>query len=887
MGILWFSVWILFSWYIVMLPSVHPEEVTVKDDEIKDWFGQRKELKKTSGESWVVKENIVYTCGIGTENDFWLITPYIDLSESIAEVINVDVEAELTLCDDPGAPKGSSSRLKCFSNYFEVYIYRGNIEETSPDLNYLTERFQPLYNITNDTSPNSIFTRRIKTFSFPQNHSQGVTFAIRSRGACGSIFKMKMYYYYCKEIFINGLQFVNTTSPAKGFKTVQTTAKTCSNNSVKSINAAGNKTMTLYIGYCFTNGTWSIPQYADLRCLCREGYTLTDGLCASCPGNTYKKNISNENCSQCPMNTKTNIYKTSCNCKEGYYKDPSAHFDPSPCYYKPSIKLLGSVVEITWKNAGIANETILYDVRCYECNQSICQTSCMNETYEPGQNNLTETKVVVSNLTIGGKYVFRVYAKNSSKKWKYVETNPFVFSIHVRSSTPTVFLATRTTGPSKPSSEPTKEDRLLMYIIIGVAAFLLSLLIVILIILLQRRRRNGRDRKTVRGLDNPVAVELPPTRHRNYVDPTLYADTGAALREFTNELDSNMVFLERMIGGGEFGDVYKGVLTTKDKKKIPVAIKTLKHDADAKSERDFMLEASAIGQFDNPNVVRMEGIITSSIPHMIVLEYMSNGSLEIYLKNNDFMLTNLQLIGMARGVAGGMKYLSGMNFVHRDLAARNILLNDDLLCKIADFGLSRELEANETSCNEYSTKGGRIPVRWTAPEAIKFRKFSTASDVWSFGILLWEIMSYAERPYWEWDNFKVMEQIDEGFRLPAPMNCPKGVHGLMLQCWEAERGDRPNFTDITIVIDRWIKSPEKMDDDINDLTPIGAWLKSIKMSRYEGAFVEAGYKSEEEITQITDADLISIGIHLIGHRNKIMKSIRSLKDEDKRESLSV
>ena len=126
----------------------------------------------------------------------------------------------------------------------------------------------------------------------------------------------------------------------------------------------------------------------------------------------------------------------------------------------------------------------------------------------------------------------------------------------------------------------------------------------------------------------------------------------------------------------------------------------------------------------------------------------------------------MQMVGMMRGIAYGMQYLAEMSFVHRDLAARNVLVNSQLVCKIADFGLSREIsaEGNALDGGAYTTRGGKIPVRWTAPEAIAFRKFTSASDVWSFGIVMWEVMSYGERPYWTWSNQDVIKAIEKGYR---------------------------------------------------------------------------------------------------------------------------
>uniref|UniRef100_A0A665U6U0 receptor protein-tyrosine kinase n=1 Tax=Echeneis naucrates TaxID=173247 RepID=A0A665U6U0_ECHNA len=292
---------------------------------------------------------------------------------------------------------------------------------------------------------------------------------------------------------------------------------------------------------------------------------------------------------------------------------------------------------------------------------------------------------------------------------------------------------------------------------------------------------------------------------RTYVDPHTYEDPSQAVHEFAKELDASCIAIDKVVGAGEFGEVCSGRLKLPSKKEICVAIKTLKGGYTDKQRRDFLAEASIMGQFDHPNIIRLEGVVTRSKPVMIVTEYMENGSLDSFLRKHDAQFTGIQLVGMLRGIASGMKYLSDMGYVHRDLAARNILVNSNLVCKVSDFGLSRVLEDDPEAA--YTTRGGKIPIRWTAPEAIAYRKFTSASDAWSYGIVLWEVMSYGERPYWEMSNQDVIKAVDEGYRLPPPMDCPATLYQLMLDCWQKERNNRPKFEQIVSILDKLIRNP--------------------------------------------------------------------------------
>nr|XP_033777990.1 ephrin type-A receptor 2 [Geotrypetes seraphini] len=427
----------------------------------------------------------------------------------------------------------------------------------------------------------------------------------------------------------------------------------------------------------------------------------------------------------------------------------------------------------------------------------------------------------------------------------------------------------------------------------AVAGVVLLVLVLSLAFYIHRRKRGSRARQTSEDVYFSKSEQLKPLK--TYVDPHTYEDPNQAVLKFTTEIPPSCLSQQKVIGAGEFGEVYKGVLKLSGKKEVPVAIKTLKVGFTEKQRIDFLSEASIMGQFCHHNIIRLEGVISKYKPMMIITEYMENGALDKFLRDHDGEFGVIQLVSMLRCISAGMKYLSDMNYVHRDLAARNILVNSQLVCKVSDFGLSRVLEDDPEAT--YTTSGGKIPIRWTAPEAISYRKFTSASDVWSYGIVMWEVMSYGERPYWELSNHEVMKAINEGFRLPAPMDCPSTVYQLMMQCWQQERSRRPKFTDIVSILDKLIRAPDSLktladfDPRISIRLPstsgsegmpfrtISEWLESIKMQQYAEHFMTSPFSSIDKVIQMSNEDIKKIGIRLPGHQKRIAFSILGLKEQ--------
>ncbi|XP_047460925.1 protein tyrosine kinase 2aa isoform X9 [Mugil cephalus] len=257
------------------------------------------------------------------------------------------------------------------------------------------------------------------------------------------------------------------------------------------------------------------------------------------------------------------------------------------------------------------------------------------------------------------------------------------------------------------------------------------------------------------------------------------------------EIQRDRIELGRCIGEGQFGDVHQGVYNSPDKPPLPVAIKTCKNCTSDSVREKFLQEALTMRQFDHPHIVKLIGVITEN-PVWIIMELCTLGELRSFLQVRKYSLDLATLILFAYQLSTALAYLESKRFVHRDIAARNVLVSSVDCVMLGDFGLSRYMEDS----SYYKASKGKLPIKWMAPESINFRRFTSASDVWMFGVCMWEILMFGIKPFQGVKNNDVIGRIENGERLAMPPQCPPTLYSLMTKCWSYDPSKRPRFTEL-------------------------------------------------------------------------------------------
>ncbi|XP_051880587.1 tyrosine-protein kinase Mer isoform X1 [Pristis pectinata] len=468
--------------------------------------------------------------------------------------------------------------------------------------------------------------------------------------------------------------------------------------------------------------------------------------------------------------------------------------------------------------------------------------------------NRDTIKVVTTNVTY--KIQVAAYTKTG--------VGPYSNPMHVFVASNDVTLPSTSTVPAVGDS---KTDHSLM-VLIGIVCISGIIVIVAFVYAAVKKRAKEMRFGNVFGdgedMEPTVSYTVKKTYLRRTVELTL---DNLGIREELKEklqdvmIDRSLLTLGKVLGEGEFGSVVEGHIKQADGSSQKVAVKTMKLDDFSLREiEEFLSEAACMKDFDHPNVIKLLGVCLELgsreqiAKPMVILPFMKYGDLHSFLLRSR-LETNAEYIPLQTllkfmiDIASGMEYLSNRSFLHRDLAARNCMLQTDMTVCVADFGLSKKIYSGD-----YYRQGriAKMPVKWIALESLADRVFTVKSDVWAFGITMWEIVTRGMTPYPGIQNHEIYEYLQANNRLKQPSDCLDEVYDIMYSCWRLDPADRPTFSDLKSILSKVLDGLPKIQGK-EDIIYVNTGIPAEQRQLTEDAF------SDIDLSDPTEAASCSLG----------------------------
>ncbi|KAL7886713.1 hypothetical protein AOLI_G00044340 [Acnodon oligacanthus] len=458
---------------------------------------------------------------------------------------------------------------------------------------------------------------------------------------------------------------------------------------------------------------------------------------------------------------------------------------PSMCFSCRRVSRRGSCVNACNLLEGVPRE-YMSNHTCLECDQECKILNGTPTCYGPGADQCAECAHFKDGSHCVSQCAYDVPGMNDRPVWTYPDKNRECQPCHPNCTQ-------GCSGPGLEGCEPQSSHTSL--VASGIVGGLLLVVVVLFCIFILLRRRRIRRKRTLRRLLQERELVEPLT-------PSGEAPNQALLR-ILKETELKKV---KVLGSGAFGTVFKGLwIPEGEDVKIPVAIKVLREVTSPKANKEILDEAYVMASVDHPHVCRLLGICLTSTVQLIT-QIMPFGCLLDYVRENRNNIGSQNLLNWCVQIAKGMNYLEEHRLVHRDLAARNVLVKTPNHVKITDFGLAKLLSADE---KEYHADGGKVPIKWMALESILHGTYTHQSDVWSYGVTVWELMTFGAKPYDEIPASEIADVLEKGERLPQPSMCTIDVYMIMVKCWMIDADSRPCFRELVGEFSKMARDPPR------------------------------------------------------------------------------